>query len=290
MVPATSSKNPLRALLVLGRVSNLPTVWSNCLAGWLLAEGGDHRRLLLLCLGATCLYLGGMFLNDAFDAESDGQHRRERPIPSGAMSERAVWRWGFAWLALGALILVAQGKTTAPLALLLVASILIYNAAHKLVPFSPLLMAGCRFLLYLVAASAADAGVTGLAVWSALVMGAYVVGLSYVASHESNDTPPEYWPCLFLAAPLVLAYLVNTDAEQSRALLLCAVVVLWIVRCCRFVLWRPHRNLGRAVAGLLAGIVLIDLLAVVPEGYPIGLIFFLFFGTALLLQRFVPAT
>ena len=30
----------LRTLLVLGRVSNLPTVWSNCFAGWLLAGGG----------------------------------------------------------------------------------------------------------------------------------------------------------------------------------------------------------------------------------------------------------
>ena len=29
----------LRTLLILGRVSNLPTVWSNCLAGWWLALG-----------------------------------------------------------------------------------------------------------------------------------------------------------------------------------------------------------------------------------------------------------
>ena len=28
-----------RALLVLGRVSNLPTIWSNCLCGWLIGVG-----------------------------------------------------------------------------------------------------------------------------------------------------------------------------------------------------------------------------------------------------------
>src|SRR5919106_1715629 len=91
----------LRTLLVLGRASNLPTVWSNCLAGWALAGGlpltGDFRqmidepvRFLILCLGASLLYIGGMYLNDAFDADFDRQHRRERPIPSGAIGAGAV--------------------------------------------------------------------------------------------------------------------------------------------------------------------------------------------------------
>ena len=82
----------LRTLLVLGRVSNLPTVWSNCLAGWLLGGGGEWPRFAVLGGGATLLYEGGMFLNDAFDADFDAQHRRERPIPSGAISPGSVWR------------------------------------------------------------------------------------------------------------------------------------------------------------------------------------------------------
>ena len=60
-----------RTLLLLGRVSNLPTVWSNCLAGWLLGGGGEWWRLGLLSCGATSMYVGGMFLNDAFDAAFD---------------------------------------------------------------------------------------------------------------------------------------------------------------------------------------------------------------------------
>ncbi len=73
----------LATLLLLGRVSNLPTVWSNCLAGWLVAGGGEVRSLLWLSLGATFHYLSGTYLNDAIDAQFDAQHRRERPIPSG---------------------------------------------------------------------------------------------------------------------------------------------------------------------------------------------------------------
>src|SRR6266513_3001707 len=102
----------LRTFLVLGRASNLPTVWSNCLAGWLLGGGGTFRRFVLLCAGSTFLYLGGMYLNDAFDAQFDQQHRRERPIPSGLVGQEDVWRWGVGLLVLGFLALLFFGKTT----------------------------------------------------------------------------------------------------------------------------------------------------------------------------------
>src|ERR1043165_7364980 len=88
----------LRTLLLLGRVSNLPTVWSNCLAGWWLGGGGNFEKLPYLFAATTVLYIGGMFLNDAFDAEFDRVYRKERPIPSGKTSLEAVWRWGLAWL------------------------------------------------------------------------------------------------------------------------------------------------------------------------------------------------
>jgi 4-hydroxybenzoate polyprenyltransferase len=61
----------LRALLALSRVSHLPTVWSNCLAGWWLGGHGNFAKLPLLFLGVSALYTGGMFLNDAFDADFD---------------------------------------------------------------------------------------------------------------------------------------------------------------------------------------------------------------------------
>src|SRR6187549_3121603 len=94
-----------RTLLVLGRVSNLPTVWSNCLAGWWLGGGGNSVKLPFLLLGVSLLYVGGMFLNDAFDEPFDRQHRKERPIPSGKISAGLVWRWGFALLAVGEVLL-----------------------------------------------------------------------------------------------------------------------------------------------------------------------------------------
>ena len=115
----------IRTLLVLGRVSNLPTVWSNCLAGWWLGGGGHYWKLPFLLLGVSLLYTGGAFLNDAFDEEFDRQRRAERPIPTGRISASRVWRLGFGQLALGIVLLFFCGKVAAVAAVLLALSILL---------------------------------------------------------------------------------------------------------------------------------------------------------------------
>src|SRR5215831_8695630 len=102
----------LRTLLILGRVSTLPTVWSNCLAGWWLGGTGRFKTLPWLLFGGTFLYLGGAFLNDAFDADFDQEHRRTRPIPGGAIRLESVRRLGLVWLVLGWLSLLWLGQVS----------------------------------------------------------------------------------------------------------------------------------------------------------------------------------
>ncbi len=279
-----------RSLLILGRVSNLPTVWSNCLAGWWLGGSGEWHRFFMVCLGGTFLYLAGMYLNDAFDAQFDQQRRPERPIPSGAIKADAVWQWGFSWLGLGLLSFGLLGWTTAILACLLAACIFVYDVIHKIFAFSPVLMAICRVLLVLAAAAATEGGITGLSIWSALVLGAYIVGLSFLARGETSRGPVRYWPCLFLAAPVVLALIVNRGEFQWRGFALLVLLIVWVLYCLRHTFWSAHRSVGRSVAGLLAGIVLVDLLAVGGSDLLLMPIFLLLFLAAMLLQRFIPAT
>ncbi len=280
----------LRTLLVLGRTSNLPTVWSNCLAAWWLGGAGNREHLPLLLTGSTLLYAGGMFLNDAFDAGFDRQHRRERPIPSGAISARAVWQFSAVLLLAGLACLFVIGNLTGILGAALVGAIVLYDALHKLITFSPLLMAACRFLLYLLASSTAALGITGWTVWCALALAAYIVGLSYLAKKESTGLEVRYWPCAFLALPVLLAYLMNVDEFREHALLLAAVFGLWIARCLRLTYRPVERNIGKSVAGLLAGIAWVDLLAVADVPKPFAAVFIGFFLLALVFQRFVPAT
>ena len=54
------------------------------------------------------------------------------------------------------------------------------------------------------------------------------------------------------------------SASQQVALVLATLLGVWIVRSLRHTVWTTERNIGRTVSGLLAGIVLVDLLAVVP--------------------------
>jgi 4-hydroxybenzoate polyprenyltransferase len=281
----------LRILLVLGRVSNLPTVWSNCLAGWWLSGGGNFWKLPFLLLGMSALYTGGMFLNDAFDADFDQQRRAARPIPSGKISSKTVWRFGWAWLALGIFCLLFLGKIAGALAIVLAVCILIYNAAHKYITASPWLMGLCRFWVYVISGTAGADGLNGWPIWGGAALAFYVVGLSYVAKRESFRGPVPHWPLIFLAVPMLLAQLMNTGGMLKPALLVSLILALWMARCLRTIFQAGEINVGRIVSGLLAGIVFVDWLAVAPQ-CPRWLVavFLILFGATIFLQRFIPAT
>jgi len=233
-----------------------------------------------------------MYLNDAFDAEFDRARRSNRPIPQGLVSERFVWMAGLGLLLAGWLLVASLGKTPAVLGLVLIGSILLYDAVHKAVAVAPLLMALCRVLLIVLAASAGSAGVTGLSVWTSVALGCWVVGLSYLARRESDQHAViRFWPLIALGVPVILAQLVNPGETRWRAIGMSVLLMVWAWRCIRFTLARSGapRNIGKTVSGLLAGICLVDLLAVTP-GFGLGLVFVVLFATALLFQRYVPAT
>lgn len=285
------TRPPLRlhTLLVLGRTSNLPTVWSNCLAAWLISGAGNWYAFLWLGLGASLLYLGGMFLNDAFDVEFDRQFRSERPIPAGHISAWDVWWYGGLLLFIGWLLLFILSATVAGLALALVAAIIGYDAIHKRTEFAPFLMALCRFLLYLVAGAATLHELRFPVIGHGAALGAYIVGLSFVARGESKPGGAPVWPLLLVAAPLIA----NVWIEPVRNVwswLAAVALLLWLIKC----LWPLRRaakpNVGRLVAALLAGIVLVDAAAVATLSFGALLGFAALFSLALLFQKVVPAT
>ncbi|MGH7941068.1 MAG: UbiA family prenyltransferase [Limisphaerales bacterium] len=283
-----------RTLLVLGRVSNLPTVWSNCLAGWWLSGGGNFWKLPLLFLGTSALYAGGMFLNDAFDVDFDRQRRSTRPIPSGAIAQKRVWVYGWAWIALGILLLIFCGRSAGALAVVLAVCIVIYNATHKVITASPWLMGLCRFWVYVIAGTAGQGDYNGRPIWCGAALALYIVGLSHLARHESG--PPgrgllPYWPLILLAAPILVAMLMDTDDCRKPAIYLSIILICWIFRCARAVFFHGEINVARVVSGLLAGIVFVDWLALAPQiSFALGVIFALLFVVTLLAQRLIPAT
>jgi len=278
-----SATGKLRAWLVLGRASNLPTVWSNCIAGCWLGGWTSWATVLLVCITGSLFYTGGMFLNDFCDVGFDRQYKRDRPIVAGVVARRQV---GIAALVLflAGLLLAWEIKPDVLLfGVILVIVITTYDFLHKRIAWAPVLMATCRFLLYLMAAAAGVYGITPRALGFGLSLGLYVVGLSYLARGESRSVRSSLLWLLLLFAPVLAGFYFDSAIPG----LLCALpLLLWI--------WRAvvisKQNVGSGVAALLAGIVLVDLLAVSPIWFLPWIEFAGLFGAALFFQRYVPAT
>ena len=282
--------------LKLGRVSNLPTVWTNMLAAVVLSGGAlADPRIVPLLLALSLFYVGGMYLNDAFDAEIDARERPERPIPSGQVSRRAVFAAGFAMLGLGLLILVwiGSGGDTGfwPAAggLGLAVAIVFYDWYHKANPLSPVVMGLCRVLVY-VTAGLCFALPLPAPLWiGAGLLLCYLIGLTYVAKQENLGEVKNLWPLLFLAAPVIagLVYAV----ERPVTALFWLVFVIWMAVALWFLRRRKPGDIPRAVVSLIAGISLLDALLIAASGAPgLAILAVAGFGLTLLLQRVVSGT
>jgi 4-hydroxybenzoate polyprenyltransferase len=171
-----------RAYLLLSRISNLPTVWTNVLAAYVLA-GASRESLPTAAIAASLFYVAGMFLNDAFDAPFDARARADRPIPNGDVSRQEVFAIGFGLLAAGALLL-ALLPHPAPAMLWgggLAIAIVFYDYRHKGQSYGPVIMGACRALVYCTAAAGALGVVTQPVAIGGVVMWAYIVALTVVA-------------------------------------------------------------------------------------------------------------
>jgi 4-hydroxybenzoate polyprenyltransferase len=245
-------------LLRLGRVSNLPTVWTNVLAGAVLADGEWRTwRLCLVLLAMSLFYVGGMFLNDYFDRAIDARERPERPIPVGAISATAVALIGVGLLGGGVLATALMGALPGVIALLLAALIVAYDRHHKQNALSPVLMGLCRALVYLASAAALSGNVPLRVAMSGAAMAAYVAGLTYAARQESLDRIGNLWPLLLLSAPLLVA--VGALQHGPSAALVYMILAGWVTGAVWLLAKRPRAgSVGRAVGWLIAGISLVD--------------------------------
>jgi hypothetical protein len=281
--------------LLLGRVSNLPTVWTNTLAGVVLAGAAiEPGRLLLLVVAFSLLYTGGMYLNDAFDREVDARERPERPIPAGLVGARRVFAIGFGLLAAGVLVVAAAtaggaGRVATWSALLLAGAITGYDAWHRANPLSPVVMGLCRALVYVTAALAAAGRVGSPVVGGAGVLLCYLIGLTYVAKQENLTEVRHLWPLAFLAVPFLYAGGTLRSGGTGAVLYLC--LLGWVAYAVAWLLRRGRRDIRRAVVSLIAGISLLDALLIAGTGdgwraaWAVG-----GFLLTLALQRWVPGT
>lgn len=282
----------LQALLTLSRAASLPTIWSNCLAAWWLGGGGNYWKLPFLFGGVSVLHTGGMFLNDAFDLDYDRRQRPDRPIPSGKISSQLVWRLGFGQLVAGIFLLVFCSQVSAGAAIFLALFILLYNFSHKFFTAAPWLLGGCRLWIYIIAGAAGEDGLNGWVIYCGLALALYVAGMNYVTRRETFRATIPHWPVSLLAAPIVLAIIMNLSHFRGPAVGLSVLLALWVAFAVKPIFIGGGINTGWISSTLFAGIVVVDWLAVGPQilWWTGALIFPALFGATIWLPWFLPAT
>lgn len=299
-----------RAWLELARISNLPTVWTNVTAGWLLAGGAlNSTHLFWLLLGGSLLYTGGMILNDAADVRFDREHRKERPIPGGRVSLLSAWSVGLGMLAAGWGFAVGCGGSDWRITTALVGCILFYDFYHKPWSGAVWVMGLCRTLLFLMPGASGLPGKTGLGasagLLSAVALGLYVAGLTLVARMEARKAAVPAFSLVaaraLLMMPVIPAMMAVVSSDRWKSLLILAdfsplvpwVVLLvfagWVAHALR-ILRRGGPAIGQAVGLMLAGIPLVDALAVSSVQPSLALGFVLMPPLLRFWQRWVAAT
>jgi hypothetical protein len=292
------SRERWRIYLELGRVSNLPTVWTNVAAGALLASGAETPSalsLVVLSIAISSFYVGGMFLNDAFDREIDEKQRPERPIPSGRISALEVFAVGYLLLFAGALLVSIHALASARASgwsvvssLALGGAIVLYDAWHKKNPVSPFLMGLCRVLVYVTAAFAAAGSCPAPVLAGTACLLAYLIGLTYVAKQENLAAVKNLWPLSFLLVPFVFG------APAIGSIVGAAIYVgfgAWVFGAVRLLRSQEPRRIPRAVTALIAGISLLDALLVARLGHPgLAVVVACGFPATLFFQRYVAGT
>lgn len=300
-----------RAWLELSRGANLPTVWSNVLIGSLIAaafgatmDGSTPFQLIALLFGASLLYTGGMFLNDACDAEWDASHRPERPIPSGRITRRLVWIAACFTLGVGASLVLwvsPSGPALCVLGLLLVC-ILAYSRWHKGNAFAPVLMGICRAALpligYLAFAPSCDGCAQGgdrLVLTHATALLLYTASISLLARHEATGGKPHAvgtWIATLAPFVTLLGWPLGEIDVWTWGV--AALTGLSIPLYQKLI-----PDIGERVAERIAGLILLDYVVwrLVAPGFVEsdwlakgGVLLVLLYGTALGLRRLMPST
>lgn len=306
----------LHALLSTARVANCPSVvsnvWLGVALGTVMAAYSNGQSLdvpwihtVLLAVAGVLLYVGGNFFNDWMDRGWDEKHRAERALPRRLFAPGLYFGLAICLMGAGTGLAWAVNARSGLVAGGIVLWITIYTVWHKRSAWAVVPMGICRGLLPVMGFLAIYPYVDKI--WPmACALFCYIMGLSLSARHESMKEPPKRGAVMargLLLLAVVLAGLGNRFFFLDRLPSILGVLpyLAWTGFCLRF--WRTP--VPKLVSGLLAGIPLVDWMALLPLALTLAndsregaaplaaaclLVPPLAFLSALLLQRLAPAT
>jgi 4-hydroxybenzoate polyprenyltransferase len=300
-------------LLDCARLVRLPNVFTAladiCLGAMVTGALPEHFvTFLLLLISSTCLYWSGMVWNDYFDVEQDRRERPLRPLASGRVDLATARRLAIILMALGlltsALADLDGGSLrwrALPLAIMLCVAILLYDGWLKRTWAGPVLMGTCRFLNILLGLSVTGQAGTTWGVALALVVGVYIIGVTWFARTEAHVSNQNMLlvGAGFMLAGLLFALTVPPLAQFSGMASDTAFLFLYLLTAFGFyvgsavvqAIRRPlPKHVQAAVKRAVLGLVVLDaILATAMVGLG-GLVLLLLLVPAHFLGRWVYST
>jgi heme O synthase-like polyprenyltransferase len=332
----------IHALLSTARVANIPSVVSNVWLGVAVASylGGwcsfsePWAAAARLALAGVLLYISGNFLNDWADRAWDLKNRPERALPRGLFPPGLYLGVAAVCAAGGIFLSAVTSLASAAVAVGILGMVAIYTYWHKRSPWAVVAMGLCRALLPVMGAVGFSAVFLGQGDWPGLqlttgqlfeiragcpfippysgMVGAcalglfcHIAGLSLSARYEAMPHTPTHISSLarilFITAVGVISYATYQWHVDSVWFVVAGLLPYGLWTFLSLSLWR--KPVSRHVSRLLAGIPLIDWMALLPLSLPslavAGMPPFtaacllippLAFVSALVLQRLAPAT
>ena len=301
------ASRPLLSYAQLVRLPNVFTALADIALGALATHALPERWLpfVFLLLTSACLYSAGMVWNDVFDIEQDRRERPFRPLPSGRIARSTAVRLGLFLLVAGVGFAAAAGGTvdetyrSTPLvpAVILVLAILLYDGWLKRTWAGPVAMGTCRFLNILLGLSIVSPAAWPWGWQVALVVGLYIVGVTWLARTEARMSSKTALTgaALVMLGSLLLAVLLPSRLPpgSSSPLFPYLLVVLGFlvgVPVSKAITAPTPRQVQRAVKRSLMGLIVLDaVLASAFVGSP-GLLLLLLLLPVLFLGRWLYST
>ncbi len=295
----------LRSYARLVRLPALPTALADVCLGALAAEALPAHILpfLFLLLASGCLYCAGMAWNDYFDQEQDARERPFRPLPSKQVTPREAVRLGLGLLAAGVCFACLAGLThprdsgavaylSPLLAVLLAGAILLYDRFLKRTWLGPVGMGLCRFLNVLLAVSASGGLLLPRGLHLALIVGLYIVGVTWFARTEATRSNPLALggAALVMLGSLLLALPLPEYVERGRSsplfpYLLVALAFIVGIPVCKAIAKPMPEHVQAGVKRALFSLILLDAILASAFVGSVGLLILVLLTPTLYLNR-----
>jgi UbiA prenyltransferase family protein len=303
LTPVARLWQRIKPFAQLVRLPNVFTAFADIgLAG--LAAGVLPERWLpftLVLLASGCLYAGGMVWNDFFDFDQDYRERPFRPLPSGKIRRATAALLGSLLLAIGVGCAAGAGGWALSCSLALLVCILLYDGWLKHTSIGPIAMGACRFFNVLLGLSAAERWVGGWGLQLALVVGIYIVGVTWFARTEARISKQgslrgaAFVMLIALVLALPLPAWLDGDQASTLGLLLYPYLLVGFGFALGFPLYQaiaeptPSR-VQTAVKRSIMGLVVLDAILATALAGLVGLLILVLLVPALFLGRWIYST